>query len=135
MARIEGGQGEHGCAACWPPDADAAVEALLRLDDEARVVDDSHFIVRVMACAACGQRFVSVMTEMIDWDDGDDPQHRIAIPVTPREAAAVVAGGERGIEASIAAIDRSRPSLVQSWPKGKPKETRWSRGIWIGPHD
>lgn len=51
------------------------------------------------------------------------------------EAAAAIAGGERGIAASVAAIDQQRRSLVRSAPKGEPVETYWSNGIWIRPHD
>ena len=127
--------GDHGCEACWPADAEAAWEARQGHEYEHDIVDDSHFIVRTMACKACGQRVLSVMTETIDWDDGDDPQHWILVPVTEAEAAAAIAGGERGIAASVAAIDQQRRSLVRSAPKGAPKTLRWSSGIWISPHD
>jgi tRNA-Thr(GGU) m(6)t(6)A37 methyltransferase TsaA len=134
-AGIARGHGGFGCASCWPDDADAAWKARQGHDYEQYIVDDSHFIVRTMACSACGQRFLSVMTETIDWDDGDDPQHWITIPVTDAEAGAIVAAGERGLAASVDAIDRTRRSLVHDAPKGAPATTRWSSGIWIARHD
>jgi len=51
------------------------------------------------------------------------------------EAAAAIAGGERGIAASVAAIDQQRRSLVRSAPKGEPARTYWAHGIWIASHD
>jgi hypothetical protein len=128
-------QGEFGCASCWPGDAEVAWKARQGHDYEHYIVDDSHFIVRTMACTACGQRFLSVMTETIDWDDGDDPQQWILIPVTDAEATAIVAAGERGVAASVDGLDRKRRSLVHSAPKGEPAKTYWARGIWIAPHD
>jgi hypothetical protein len=130
---MESGHDGHGCALCWPADAAAAWAARDRLGEDATVVEEPHFIVRILACAPCGQRFVSVTTEQIDWDDGEDPVQRILIPVTPAEAGAVAAG--RGSAASIAAIVQSRRSLVQDWPKGEPAKIFWARGIWIGPYD
>ena len=130
---MEKGHDGHGCATCWPADAAAAWKARDRLGEDASVVDESHFIVRILACSACGQRFVTVTTEQIDWKDGEDPVQRILIPVTPAEAATIAAG--HGSAASIAAIDQSRRSLVQDWPKGEAAKIFWSRGIWIGPHD
>ncbi|MFZ9635016.1 MAG: hypothetical protein ACO3EK_14405, partial [Alphaproteobacteria bacterium] len=102
---MERGHDGQGCAACWPEDAAAAWKARDRLGADASVVDESHFIVRILACSACGQRFATVTTEQVDWKDGEDPVQRILIPVTPAEAAAVAAG--HGSAASIAAIDQS----------------------------
>jgi len=43
------------------------VEARRALDFEAELIDESHVHVAILACGQCGQRFVSVFTETIDW--------------------------------------------------------------------
>ena len=70
----DGPKWDFGCERCWPPIADAAWEARGGLTHVAELIDDSHFHVMILACPCCTQRFVSIFTETIDWEDGDDPQ-------------------------------------------------------------
>lgn len=122
-----------GCPGCWPEAAEAAWQARRQL--ETLIVDESHFVAAVLGCASCGQRFLYLMTEMIDWVDGDDPQDWFMMPVTPDEARTLVAAGERGLDAAIGALDKERRSLHRGAPKGAPIRLSWTRGIWIIPHD
>lgn len=129
------GATRFGCAECWPQGAEPAWEARRRLAGDASIVNDTHFIVRIVACTGCGQRFLSMMTEMIDWDDGDDPQHWVLIPVTPEEACTLVVAGEDGLRGAFDALDRGRRSLHRDAPKGRAVTTYWGCGIRIMPHD
>jgi hypothetical protein len=74
-----------------------------------------------------------MMTEMIDWDDGDDPQH--LIPVTPEEACTLVAAGEDGLRGAFDALDHRRRSVHRDAPKGRAVATYWGCGIQTMPHD
>jgi hypothetical protein len=123
-----------GCGRCWPPGAAAAWAAFLALPVEAELADESHFAVAIRACAACGQRFVAVFTELIDWADGEDPQDWTVLPVTAAEAAALAEAGG-ALELALNALAPHRRSLHRDFPKGGRPRALWSSGILVGPHD
>lgn len=129
------GAARFGCERCWPDDAEQSWTARSDLARSAFIVDDSHLIVTILVCEQCRQRFLAIMTETIDWDDGDDPQHRITMPVTSEEAQSLIDGGEQGLRAAVDALDRGRRSLHHDLPKGEGHTVRWGRGIQILPHD
>src|SRR5512143_3770111 len=78
---------EFGCDACWPADAGTADRVSADLPRHPPLIDESHYSVTIAACARCGQRFVLVFTESIDWAGGNDPQSWAVLPVTEAEAA------------------------------------------------
>lgn len=129
------GAARFGCARCWPEDAEQAWTARSGLTLAGYIVDESHLIVTILTCKGCRQQFLSIMTETIDWVDGDDPQHRVMIPVTSEEAFLLVNGGERGLRAAVDALDPARGSLHQDAPKGRGQTFYWGRGIRISQHD
>jgi len=102
------------------------------LDFVASLVEESHFGLSLHACAACGQRFVQVFAERIDWVGGEDPQDWLLVPISAAEADALGTVGE-GALASLA----PRRYLTRFWPSaaGAP-ESRWCDGaIFVPPHD
>lgn len=112
------------------------LHALPGLRPIARLVDGSHFVVRVLACPVCGQHCVSIFTETIDWQDGEDPQYRSVLPVTSEESAALLAASPDSLVALIESLGRDRRYLQDDWPKDAPHRTRWADGpLLIGPHD
>lgn len=121
-----------GCARCIPdPPQKPSALPLRRV---AALIDEPHFIVSIRACTACGQQFVSIFTERIDWKHGEDPQCSTLLPLTPDEAKAAVAAGE---EVDLRALERlalSRPFLRDDWPDG-PRTLAHLCGVLIGPHD
>lgn len=82
---------EIGCTACWAPDAASAWDAVQNTSIQHSLVDESHFIVSIRRCPACAQRYVQVTTEMIDWQNGEDPVHRIVMPIDDTECTLLVA--------------------------------------------
>jgi hypothetical protein len=124
-----------GCERCWPASADAAHEARRTLRGEAQLVDESHFRVGIRVCPACAQRFVSVFTETIDWDDGDDPQYWTLMPVTAEEVADLRRHGDDLSESTLNALGPARRCLQHDHPKGVPPRSYWGTGISAGPHD
>ena len=123
---------EFGCDICWPASAEAAYGALRKLQTVSDLTDESHFIVRVVACQSCGQRFLTVFTEMIDWEDGEDPCSRRRLPLTERQAQML---WKEPSEELLTAIAPSRKCLAFDWPKGGAKSVRWVQGLQILPHD
>jgi hypothetical protein len=125
-----------GCPRCFPPDAAAACEAAHELSVVAELVEQSHLSIRVRSCPSCGQRFVWVFSEMIDWVDGNDPQRCTLVPISPAEAEHIVAQGENVSEASIESLSDGRPVLVMDFPKSGEKASAYiPRARIIGPHD
>ena len=123
-----------GCADCWPESADDAWRAREFLDRD-DLIDESHFIVALLRCPECGQAFLSVFTETIDWQDGDDPQHWTVLPVTSSEAEALLEKKEQLTEQDLLGMGAGRRSLLLDAPKGRPSALCWGSGLFIGPHD
>jgi hypothetical protein len=126
----------YGCERCFQASADAVEEARRKFIELARLVDESHFIVRILACPHCRQRCVSVFTEMIDWSGGDDAQYWSLVPLTDNESERLIAQGEHVDVHLIEALGSERAYLQVDYPTGKPKRISWAKGnLWIGPHD
>jgi hypothetical protein len=124
-----------GCEHCWPPAADAAWEARSALGVASELIDESHFHVMILTCPRCSQRFLSVFTETIDWEDGEDPQYWTLLPVTDAEAAGVLWQRESLTESMFETLGPSRRCLRRAHPKGAGPTVFWGKGISVGLHD
>lgn len=123
-----------GCAHCWPTSADSAWDALDLLSIDARLVDESHFIVLIRSCTKCRQRFVSVFTETIYFIDGEDPQYYTILPITEQEVSTLSQAGS-AITSILNSLAPKRRALYRDYPKGKKPRLHWNSGIFVGPHD
>ncbi len=119
-----------GCSHCVPPVAPRISD--LGLEPVARLVDESHLGISILACVSCGQQFLSVFTERIDWVKGEDPQCSTLLPMTKEEAARMIAKLE---PAEVAALGLQRVFLRNDWPSGGGQTLGYTRGTLIGPHD
>ena len=128
-------RGNFGCERCWPSGADAAWEAHIALTHAQELIVESHFHVMILECARCTQRFISIFTEMIDWEGGDDPQYWTLLPITETEAADLVRCRNSLTEASLEALGRGRRCLQRDYPKAGAPRISWGTGIYVGPHD
>ena len=126
---------EFGCDRCWPADAGAAWGARGGLSRLKELIDESHFIVAVLACPRCAQRYVSIFTEMVDWVDGNDPQYWTLLPITEAEAEGLIQQEASLNEASLNALGRERRSLQRDHPRTGSPRVFWGSGILVGPHD
>lgn len=131
----DAGPGAFGCPTCWPTSAEEAAAARRALSTVADLIDESHFHVAIRSCKNCGQRFVSVFAETIDWADGDDPQYVTLLPVTEAEATGLLRLGSKLTEEALLALGRGRRSLHRDYPKGEAPYSYWATGMTIGPHD
>ena len=120
---------DFGCKLCWPSSAEAAWEAQGQLTREKTLIDESHYMVAIKACAACSRRFIYVFTETVDWADGEDPMYWTVMPLTQEEVQDL-SNGESPSEAALKLLGRDRRSLNCDWPKGADEaRAYWSAGI------
>lgn len=124
-----------GCIECLPDGADEAWEAFGKSEIDARLIDDNHFIVLLRSCVSRGQRFLSVFTETIDWEHGEDPCCRTILPLTEQEALMLKTADREVVESLMYGLESNRQSLCREWPKGVEAKNFWSRGIKPHPHD
>lgn len=124
---------KFGCDRCWPASAKDAWAARSFLAVETLLIDESHYTVTVRLCSLCGQKFLEVTTERIDWVAGEDPVCRTAMPITPSELAELTETGPPS-ESAINAIGIGRRSWKHDWAKDGPPLEYWSTGILVGPH-
>jgi hypothetical protein len=124
-----------GCAFCWPSAADAAWKARDGLTRTAELIDESHFHVMILTCPQCGQQFLSVFTEMIDWINGDDAQYWQVVPITKSESAKLIRRGSALTEIEINSVGSDRRSLVRNYPTGEGPCEFWGTGTIVNPHD
>ena len=126
---------EFGCQLCWPADARAAWAARDRLTRLKELIDESHFIVATLVCPRCDQRYVSIFTELIDWENGEDPQYWTLMPITEAEAEGLAQQETFLNEDSLNALGPGRRCLRRDHPKVGPPQVFWGRGVLVGPHD
>ena len=122
---------------CVGDDSFAARDAIRKADHVARLVDESHFGVSILQCAHCGQHFLSLFCERVDWADGDDPQTTVVIPVDEDEvqrlATANVAADENVI---LRILANERRFLYHDMPKRAAEILAWrNRTPFIPGHD
>lgn len=112
----------------------AAWEARSDLQRRCELIEKSHFHVMILACPTCAQTFLSVFSELIDWDRGDGSQGWTLLPITAIEDQTLTAAGTAFEERSLYEPDRDRPSLYHTHPKGRSASSFWGRGIPMLPH-
>jgi hypothetical protein len=120
-----------GCKDCYGNDPSVAWKALS--NPVRSIVEESHFGVNIRRCN-CGQNFVVVFTERIDWQNGEDSQTWIALPVSPVEAEGLV--DDTALISTITTLGSERRFLVRDYPTGGDLTLWWRDGdLMIGPHD
>lgn len=112
-----------GCERCWATEPEAAWDAFQHTVRIADWVEREHHSVRLRACSRCGQRYVVVFDEQVDWVNGDDPQYWLVVPVEADEAAVLARSGAE----SIRALARTRRVLHRDFPAAAPAPVcRWN---------
>jgi hypothetical protein len=115
-----------GCRRCYGEDPRAAwayYEEGLAVERE--LVGDSHFLVQLRRCIDCGQQFVWIFGEAVDWQGGGDAQRREIVPVSATEAEAA---GKLDYP-SLAALGVGRRYLETGWPiDAAAPSVEWSTG-------
>jgi hypothetical protein len=121
---------------CFSPDTAAAMATIRKSPSVAQLHDDSHFIVTLRRCDACGGQFLSLFCERVDWADGDDPQTRVMVPVNPEEAAQLRALAPFDEGHAMRILSGTRRFLYHDMPKGAGETLEWRTGAFFIPaHD
>lgn len=120
-----------GCAACFGEDAEALWQARPWQHVES-LVEESHSGVSLLSCAACGQRFVKIFTEFVDWSGGDDAQHWDVVPISADEARDLSAQGEEVSPQQLGQLGAGRRRLQVDFPTGGARSVRFATGaFWV----
>jgi hypothetical protein len=120
---------QFGCAECYGEDAVTTLEYTRKhFTTTHRLITDSHYGVSVRECRKCGQQFVAIFTEFVDWSGGDDAQYFDIVPVTPQEAAEAITAGEDVTTRFLGNLGTGRKRLVSHWPTGGPHRILWAHG-------
>ncbi|HEX7371117.1 MAG TPA: hypothetical protein VF284_12640 [Rhodanobacteraceae bacterium] len=125
---------EMGCTACWAADAAAAWQAFQSTSIRHYLIDEPHFIVSIRQCPTCGQQYLQVTTEMIDWQNGEDPVHRVVMPIDDVECQSLVAATPLPNQA-LERIGAARRALNYDWPAGSEPTIYWAAGMRVRSHD
>lgn len=122
---------------CISEDAEAAHQQIVTGPGESTwFVNESHLGVSIWQCGICGQRFLHVFTELIDWEDGDDSQAFIYCPISEAEAAKLNAETERIDGRYLTKLGIERRILWRNWPRGGGSSIFYTEGpLIILPHD
>jgi hypothetical protein len=125
-----------GCPRCFPKDDPEAAWAHARDHERTHILtQESHFSAVIYRCGACRQQFLDVFCERIDWQNGEDPQSWLIVPITDEEVRQFVALGEDGIERAVTALTPKRRYLAVDY-FGGPKQIDYLHGPhMIAPHD
>ena len=76
-----------GCRRCYGDDAHTVWDYYEDgLVVERELVGEPHFIVQLRRCDECGQKFVWIFSESVDWEGGEDAQRRSIVPLADGEA-------------------------------------------------
>ena len=133
-ARFAQSKATPGSCPCQQEDATAAIAAI-GSQDETELLDDTHFRICLRTCQSCGQVFLYVMTETIDWVDGEDPVQRVYFPVTPAQAAEIRRRKPQ-VDGDLEALGLEGPYLLDDWPSKGPAVRMWQRGpLPVFSHD
>ena len=102
-----------GCRRCYGEDPRRVWSYYEKgLAVERELVFEPHFIVQLRRCSECGQQFVWIFSEKVDWEGGEDAQRREIAPVNADETEAL-----SNLDfASLADLDGGRRHLVTDWP-------------------
>lgn len=124
-------QAKLGCARCAGMNAAAAWSAVEYVHLSS-LVSEVHFGIDLTQCE-CGQHFVVVFTERIDYRDGEDDQTWLALPLTEVEAARLMQADRSDAPGLVNEIGGARRFLARSNHADAP----WWRdgGFSILPHD
>src|SRR5579859_2640270 len=84
-----------GCERCYPDAAPANWRSYVGGFEHATgVASESHLVISIWRCRDCGQPFVYVWMEFIDWDGGQDPHYETLVPVDRTDLEAIERRGD-----------------------------------------
>ena len=121
---------DFGCDRCYGDDAEQVWNDS-PLGIETVLMDSSHFSLQLRRCSDCGQQFVWVFTEFVDWSGGNDPQYHDVVPVTDDEAETL--RRQRPLDlVAIGKLGVDRRCLRMNWPRDREHpRVFWATGEFL----
>ena len=113
------------CVGEDPAKADEVIRQAATTDT---LVDESHYIAKILRCDRCGQQFLRLSYEMIDWNDGDDSQSWVSMIITQQQAEQLRAIAGPAFERDLSAMELEGRQLVASYPCGGGSSRQWKTG-------
>lgn len=121
---------------CNDPDPAKAMAAVRACPCVVTLRDESHFIVTLRRCEACGGHFLTLFCERVDWADGDDPQTRMVVPLAGEEAERLRALSPFDESHALRRLAGPRRFLYHDMPKGAGETLEWRTGpLFVPAHD
>jgi hypothetical protein len=118
-----------GCTECYGEDAEAMLEYYLqKLTTTHGIFSENHEGAALRECPKCGQQFVTIFTEVINWAAGGDDQFYDVVPVTPDEAAEIVRAGSDISMAHLNGLGKQRRHLEDIKRCGQERQILWRPG-------
>lgn len=93
------------------------------------LIADSHFDLRIGRCGNCGQHYVEIFTEFLNWGGRDDSQYGDTLPVSDQEAATFLAQGSNVDLRQIQELGEHRLRLKWDWPAEENQQHNYAIGI------
>jgi|SRR5277367_804642 len=133
-----------GCDRCGAESAEAVAEYRNQLKFVVELVEQSHFAISILECPDCGQDWVFIFIETIDWTDGNDEQHCTLLPVTKSESDQLQVQQEsvsiqekrQSLSTRLSQLSINRRYLQTNNAPEKDTAVRWCHGqLFISPHD
>ncbi|GAB3903230.1 hypothetical protein GCM10029964_094860 [Kibdelosporangium lantanae] len=121
---------QFGCPLCYGEDAETVSTNHSSFPGTDSIVNESHFVVAIRECTGCGQRFLRIFTEFVDWEGGDDPQYVDILPITEEELAEIVRQGEGVDLRYLGGLGAGRRRLRMDWPSGGRRLVGWGTGAF-----
>jgi hypothetical protein len=121
---------QFGCPLCYGEDPEIVSTNHHAVRSTDGIIAESHFMVSLNRCPECGQRFLRVFTEFVDWQGGDDAQYVDVVPITEEEAAAIVRQGEDVDLRYLRDVGTGRRRLSIDWPSNRPRRIGWRAGVF-----
>lgn len=101
-----------------------------------KLVDESHLSIWLLECPDCGQPYVHVFTELIDWVDSEDSQSVVYCRLNDREVERLLTEDGDPVEDRLVKLDIHRRMLWWINPKGCEPLLEWRESpLIVLPHD
>ena len=123
-----------GCKYCYSTDANTAFELVLKTRVNNNLISESHLSVRLRKCKHCGQQYLVIFNEKIDWEHGEDPQHWKVLPISIDESKLILSSekrNEQDLFQTIELIAIGRTTLNMEWPKKQNQRVSWGKGLFL----
>lgn len=110
-----------GCGKCNAEDPEAAYAALSDSPRIDALISRAHFDIELLRCESCGQPWVYVYAEFVNFAGDEDPDYRDYVPISEEELRELTSLEDRSYDAittRVKSLAEGRTRLQADWPVG-----------------